>query len=399
MNDNLLTTITLTALALGAMQGLVFAITAFCKKEYLLASWLGLFSFEVFNKILLSSQIMPQVTQWLGYWISLDLLYGPLFYLWVVKLLTGKGISAWHGLHFAPFIVFLSFKLTAILSWSGAERLNAIHQALSYGNWYSPASSIDFLNGYLLYVPLIYSLSAGYLLAMQKVLPEPSSPAIARVKINWLLAMVALQIVMWFFVIFLLHYLPVSPINGFLVSYVPAIIWLNALAWLTMVYQPIVVQATCALEDGEHKHSYSDYLPKEDKDPVKIPTAQAQQIALKIEQSMKQGLFKQPKLSLDQLANDINEAPYRVSQVLNDYLTISFFDLVNGHRIKAVQGNLADPQNQHTILDIAFDNGFNSKSTFNTCFKKQVGLTPSQYRLQKKRDSANDLAGSDVQIS
>ncbi|RJG51522.1 helix-turn-helix transcriptional regulator [Motilimonas pumila] len=399
MNENIVTTITLTVLTLGAIQGVVFAITAFCKKELLLASWLGLFSFEVINKILLASQILPNATQWLGYWFSLDLLYGPLFYLWVVKLLTGKLLARWQYLHFVPFVVFLAFKLTATLSWSGAERLHAIHQALSYGNWHSPTSSIDFLNGYIIYIPLIYSLLAGYLLAMRKNLPQQPLSSIAKVRVNWLLAMVALQIAMWFFVIFLLHYLPVTPINGFLISYIPAVLWLNALAWLSMLYQPIVVQAVKIRDEHPVTDTGLANLSKADNEAAKVPLEQAEQIAQKIEQAMKQGLFKQPKLSLDQLANDIKVAPYRVSQVLNEHLAISFFDLVNGYRIKAVQENLADPQNHHTILDIAFCNGFNSKSTFNTCFKKQVGLTPSQYRLQKKRDPVNDLAGSEVQIS
>ena len=56
------------------------------------------------------------------------------------------------------------------------------------------------------------------------------------------------------------------------------------------------------------------------------------------------------------------------------------FDFVNGYRVDEVKSRLKDPKNsQYTILSIAYDSGFNSKSSFNIIFKKFTGLTPSQF--------------------
>jgi len=72
-----------------------------------------------------------------------------------------------------------------------------------------------------------------------------------------------------------------------------------------------------------------------------------------------------------------------VSELLNQTLGLHFFDFINGHRIDhARQLLLTEPSK--SILDILLESGFNSKSSFNTAFKKQMGMTPSAFRKQEK---------------
>lgn len=87
------------------------------------------------------------------------------------------------------------------------------------------------------------------------------------------------------------------------------------------------------------------------------------------------------KLSLSKLANSVDISSNHLSQILHEKLNKNFFDFINDYRIKEVKKNLADPKFKHfTLLSIAFDCGFNSKSSFNSIFKKSTGLTPSEYQ-------------------
>jgi AraC-like DNA-binding protein len=74
---------------------------------------------------------------------------------------------------------------------------------------------------------------------------------------------------------------------------------------------------------------------------------------------------------------------HNLSEVINTQAGKNFYDFVNGYRVEAVMRRLRDPRYAHlTILALAEESGFNSKSTFNACFRRHTGLTPSQYRTE-----------------
>lgn len=93
----------------------------------------------------------------------------------------------------------------------------------------------------------------------------------------------------------------------------------------------------------------------------------------------KQKPYREGKLTIADLASQLNIQPNYLSQVINEKLNRNFYDFVNGYRVEeAKQRLLAEPE--RTILDIALDSGFNSKSVFYKVFKQQCGMTPSQFR-------------------
>lgn len=88
-------------------------------------------------------------------------------------------------------------------------------------------------------------------------------------------------------------------------------------------------------------------------------------------------------LTLKDLASALDTYPHYITQVLNTVFNQNFYDFVNTYRIEEAQKRLHDPQFKNlTILAIAYDCGFNSKSTFNRIFKQKTELTPSDYRKQ-----------------
>jgi AraC-like DNA-binding protein len=95
-------------------------------------------------------------------------------------------------------------------------------------------------------------------------------------------------------------------------------------------------------------------------------------------------VYLENELSLAQLSEKLETAPYQASELISRKYQESFFDLINRYRIEEVKRRLNDPAFAHlSILGVALDCGFNSKSSFNTAFKKFTNLTPSQYRSVK----------------
>lgn len=91
--------------------------------------------------------------------------------------------------------------------------------------------------------------------------------------------------------------------------------------------------------------------------------------------------YLDPTLNLKELAGKVSIPPHHLSQVLNSHLDQNFFDFINSYRIKESQRLLLkqDPDKK-TILEVLYDVGFNSKSVFNSAFKKHTGMTPTQFK-------------------
>ncbi|NOX95805.1 MAG: helix-turn-helix transcriptional regulator [Alphaproteobacteria bacterium] len=110
------------------------------------------------------------------------------------------------------------------------------------------------------------------------------------------------------------------------------------------------------------------------------------EIATKIQQAMDvDTLYLESNLSLNKLAAHIGVHANYVSQVINTTLESSFFDYVNGKRIETAAPRVKSEQ--ETILAIAFDVGFNTRSSFYTAFKKHRGMTPTEYRRKEETGS------------
>ena len=101
-----------------------------------------------------------------------------------------------------------------------------------------------------------------------------------------------------------------------------------------------------------------------------------------IEQQMKvEKYFKSSTASLSGLAKSINESSHHVSQVINEKLNQSFFEMLASYRVEEAKAILKTELGKKlTIEEIAEQVGYNSKSAFNTAFKKITSQTPSEFR-------------------
>ncbi|CAM1341655.1 helix-turn-helix domain-containing protein [Tenacibaculum amylolyticum] len=94
--------------------------------------------------------------------------------------------------------------------------------------------------------------------------------------------------------------------------------------------------------------------------------------------------YLNPSLSIRNLAQQMKMPARELSIAINHDLNQHFFDFVNEYRIKRAMDLLTNETNPKlTVLEILYQVGFNSKSSFNTAFKKYTNVTPTQYRKQR----------------
>ena len=116
----------------------------------------------------------------------------------------------------------------------------------------------------------------------------------------------------------------------------------------------------------------------------------AARIARKIEVSMERdSLYRDPNLSLWDLAKHIGVSSNYVSQTLNETLGETFYDYVNAWRIKDAVKRLRETD--ETVLAISYDVGFNSRSSFYKAFKREMDTTPSALKRESQEVQAKLL--------
>jgi AraC-like DNA-binding protein len=106
-------------------------------------------------------------------------------------------------------------------------------------------------------------------------------------------------------------------------------------------------------------------------------------------------LYLKNNLTIYALSKEIDIPKHYISQVINENLNKNFNTFINEYRVKEFKQRLIDPANANfTIMAIAFESGFNSKSSFNMIFKKKEKTTPSEFRksiLDKKSAKLNKI--------
>ena len=118
-----------------------------------------------------------------------------------------------------------------------------------------------------------------------------------------------------------------------------------------------------------------------DKRTPSLPEQRMEEIADALNDAMtKEQLFMEDDLSLNRLSEAVSVSENHISETLSQYLNTNFFNFVNSYRIQAAKAQLQNTDKQ--VSTIAYDVGFNSKSTFNAAFKKIVGDTPTSFRKQ-----------------
>ncbi len=140
--------------------------------------------------------------------------------------------------------------------------------------------------------------------------------------------------------------------------------------------QKIIYRSEDIVVTGNGTNMQAKYSGSRLSDPE--ATRLAQQVKKHFELSK---TYLNPDLTLSQLAAETGISSHVLSQVINEQFKQNFFDFVNQHRVEEFKKRMNRTEFENfSLLGIALDCGFNSKSAFNRIFKKSTGLTPSQFR-------------------
>jgi AraC-like DNA-binding protein len=140
------------------------------------------------------------------------------------------------------------------------------------------------------------------------------------------------------------------------------------------------VPATPAAESTEPKYAKSQ-----------LDAAVRSRIVHKLDKAFRdEQLYRDSALNLRALSSHIKENEHYVSQVLNQELGTTFYELVNSQRIEHAK-RLLMADSQRNVLEVALEVGFNAKSTFNTAFRRHAGMTPSEFRVNCPAPVAADV--------
>jgi len=126
-----------------------------------------------------------------------------------------------------------------------------------------------------------------------------------------------------------------------------------------------------------------------------ILPAELKQKGAWLKNAMKTNLYYQdPELSLTSLAEKLELTTHELSRILNAVLKKSFNDFINKYRVAEVARKMQDPAYDHmNLLGIAYESGFNSKTTFNRAFKQATGKNPVDYKNVRKKEAPSYNSG------
>jgi len=374
-------------LLIGSFQGFFLSFLILHKGRKLFANrFLGalLFTFGLTLLALwLSDQGFYLTRPKLMYTLEgIQLIIFPFYYLYAKYLeeLSVK-FSKLDLLHFVPFIVYKIFLIP--FYFITQEDISVFHNSYSLENY--PIQYIIFnwmiiIQGFA-YMILVLKITKIY---EQRIKELYSS--ISQIKLDWLKnsTYLALLITFGFMMENILQHSGIYVSESFGFSSLLAAIYIYTIGYMGLSRSGIFTELAQIKTMNSNQNIIENDSKRYEKSGLSNEKAdECQRKLLQIMESEKP--YKNNNLTLSDLASLLKISSHNLSEIINTKGGKNFFDFINHYRIEEVKKELINPNKQNlTILAIAMDAGFNSKTSFNTLFKKYVGTTPTQFReLQK----------------
>ncbi len=308
---------------------------------------------------------------WLPLQFSLAL--GPLIYFYVLKTTRPEYKFRFDDLlHFWPLMLELG--AFALQVWESIKTGAAIYDTPAFHQWNPVLQLLAFIS-VLIYLYKCYLLTERFYRRLKF-----NGGDRYRYELRWLRNLLAGFGLLW------LLWIPYTVVDYFCYHH-----QLNIHAYypfyllLTVIFTRIATVAYLRPEVGSPV--YAPWVP------IPPPPSEIKQKGIWLKNAMKANLYYQdPELSLSSLAEKLELGAHELSRIINTVLKKSFNDFINEYRVADVIQKMQDPDFAHiTLLGIAYESGFNSKTTFNRAFRQLTGKSPFEYKneLKKERPSYN----------
>lgn len=358
----------------GIIQGFIFGVVYLLYKKYrslsttLLAGLILAFSYNNLQFYLSDARIITGNQMYATFYIPVGSLIPVFIYLYTKSFITGaEKLRAAQKWLFTPFLFFFAVAIALkIDSWNDVNAVRKpIWQLLG-----KIQSSVSFMYTVAL-------ITAAYIWAYKKTKKLEFDNSIMSRDLKWIKIMLPILLLLSLFWGFaLLKYM--SNLS-FKVYFTALWILLSfAIYWLGHIgmYKYGVRKERKSIRDHSTIHQ-----------PFSISEKLENPHVLRLEKVLVDNQrFLDSKLTLQQLSDELQISKTHLSRLLNHELGMSFTDYVNSLRVEAAKTNLIHPDfANYTLVAIGLEAGFNSKTTFNSAFKKHTGMTPSQFRTSNKQ--------------
>ena len=307
---------------------------------------------------------------------SFGFLFGPLLYLYT-KSLTKKNYSLTkkNFLHFIPFLIYNIIILFSYHLLNSTQKISLLQKGNVLPQWASNLIYVSLHLQILIYMFLAVNILMSYKNDLKKVFSS-----IEKVNLSWLMIILFAFIFMWLidlthFILFKTISLPDSIyniMNFFSLS-------INFVFAFLIVYKGLKhPELFYELNEQEEKTKYEKSSLTKEESIEYLTKLQDFMIAEKP--------YLEPDLTINDLANKVSISSKTLSQVINENLNQNFFDFVNSYRIGEAKKILSDAENKITVLEVLYSVGFNSKSAFNSAFRRHTGVTPTEFRRHSNKE-------------
>lgn len=305
--------------------------------------------------------------------LVIPLVYGPLLFLYVRTLISEQPRWNWTDLaHFAPFMLFLG--LAFLFRTSPDENIKL-------PVWAHPSRLAKMIYELLVFASFtIYSIIVYVLLTRhRKAIREEFSFSSGKITLTWLL-FVSITVYASYLLTFLsagIQMLSIHlPFDPKIFSFTGLTLFSFAFSFYGHRQARIFAKAVPASVPDEFEPGNSVKYAKSG-----LHSEDLKKYIIAMDGLMeRKKMYLNPELSLAEVSEELSIPRHHLTQALNIELGKNFYAYINDLRVKKFLDMFVDPRfKDYTFLAIAFECGFNSKSTFNSVFKRVTGFTPSEY--------------------
>jgi len=364
-------------LPIGIAQGLFLATVLGFRKgpnrsaQRFLALLLVFIALTMVGRLVAESAWVVAIPNLLAFPDAIIFLYGPVLYYSVSQFFPSQTPRALvQAVHFVPVSLFILGEIGLQTEWLKQAMVTAFPACSTFYCWGALVEG-----GAISMNALFLALSIRQVYRYTHIEPGHDHHAILRRVTVGLLAVLSLILFVW-----LLGFLSwtVFPASGlFVISY--------SSVWLLLVGGLYVFSFVVYFQERRVVHQKKPRATLSSRPPI----TERKALQARIDVHMRE---VQPhldaKLSLQTLASQLNITPHKLSYLLNEGYGMGYADFVNQHRVEAFKQLVQHGRHREvTLLAMAYEVGFNAKSTFNAAFRKATGMTPSAYVKVWERDN------------
>ncbi|MBR9923077.1 MAG: AraC family transcriptional regulator [Bacteroidetes bacterium] len=343
--------------------------------DKILFTWLCVILVHLILFSIVSSNEYLKTPYLLGLEIPFPLLHGPLLFLYTLALTSGQLDRLKTFLHFIPFAI--GFIATTPFLILNSEEKILVYQ--NEGEGFETISTIIFIA--IILSGITYAILSLRALRSYKKQIKDKFSSIEKINLQWLSRLVLGLSCIWVLAFFADDEIIFSSVVLFVVF----------IGYYGIKQVGIFTnhQALDLSPVNESKERIDQSFAASDNNKYEksaLADSQLKAIHSELLQLMNQKkLFLTPELTLAMVANELDIHPNTLSQVINSVEQKNFFDYINSLRIEEFKERIAIPDNQkYTLLSLAYECGFNSKTSFNRNFKNLTGKSPSEYLKESK---------------